>query len=150
MAATDADARDAWVLQVLGLDVQAPRQTAVKTMPIWQGARDAAGEQIGKLQGALRDSGLPLFQRIADAGLNGFTQKRLVGMQVALMEFDLSQGEARRKAAGNARVAAQAMREFLQSSPIPRLLDENPFGVPVSLRDGLTAALDQVERTLAA
>ena len=149
MTATDADARNAWVLRVLGLDVRAFSGPAVKTMPIWQNARDAAGEQIGKLQGVMRNSGLPLFQRVADTGLNGFTQKRLVGMQVALMEFDLSHGEARREAAGKVRVAAQAMRSFLQSSPVPRLLDENPFGVPVSLRDGLTAALDQVERNLA-
>ena len=145
----ETDAGDAWVLRVLGLDVRASSRSAVKTMPIWQDARDVAGEQSGTLQGVMRNSGMPL-QRIADTGLNGFTQTRLVGMQVALMEFDQAQGEARRKAAGKAQAATQAMRQFLQTSPIPRLLDENPFGIPVSLRDGLTAALDRVEQALAA
>ena len=160
------DAKRDWVLRVLGLDTggvdAAPvpqpdgaagrvLQAGGPTLAVWQEARDAANDQLVKLQAALRGTRHPMFLKIADGGLNGFTGKFLVGMQVALMNVDQArEGEARAKAAQKARVAIGNVRGFLQSHPVVPLLERNPFKVPVALRAVLIPALEQIERSLGA
>src|SRR5262249_20678054 len=109
--------------------------TAPSTLlPKWMEAREAAGRQLVALQGILRRSGDPDLLRIAEFGLNGVTKKLQVGLQAALMEFDQLPPGGREKAAASARAQIAAYRKFLQGDRIVALLDENPFGVALSLR----------------
>lgn len=119
-------------------------------LPLWTAAREATGEQIGKLQAQLKESGLPLFERIADKGLHGVTEGQLVAMQAALMGYDAAAGPAREAALVKLRAAVAAMRAFLGSNPVLPLLEQNPFGVEVSLRAELGGALDAIETAMAA
>ena len=120
-----------------------------KTMPLWQRARDAAVGQIGQLQSAMRDSGHPVLTRIADQGLNAITQRLQVGLQVALMEFDSAAPAARVRARLQARRAIGDFRTFLDGSGALDLLERNPLGVNVTIRNTLSSALDAVERVIA-
>jgi hypothetical protein len=131
-----------------GIETQTGQGT--KILPIWRDARDTTGDQFNKLQDAMKNSGLPLFARIADRGLNGITETRLVTLQVALMEVDAAQGEARAKAVEKTRTAITDMRGFLQTNPVLRLLDANPLKVPLTLQATLTGALDNIDKALTA
>ena len=121
-----------------------------KVLPLWADAREATGVQIGQLQGHLQDSGLPLFERIADKGLHGVTEGQLVAMQVALMTYDAAAPPAREAALTRLRAAVAAMRAFLASNPVLPLLETNPFGVEVTVRDTLSGALDAIDTAIAA
>ena len=123
--------------------------TGAKTLPIWTAAKDLAGEQISKLQSALRETRHPLFMRIADQGLNAVTKRLQVGLQVALMELDGAAADARPKAAAKVQTALADFRKFLQTDPAVPLLEKNPMGIAVTLRAGLSSALDSIEKTLA-
>lgn len=125
-----------------------PAGGAPRLLPIWQRARDATNDQLGKLEGALRGHGMPLFARIADKGLNGVTEGQLVALQAALMDCDAAAGEVRGRAVEKARGAVGGMRSFLASNPVLPLLDDNPLGIAVSIRATLSAALDEVETAL--
>jgi hypothetical protein len=120
-----------------------------KSLPTWIDAKEEAGAQIGKLQEAMRGLGHPLFARLADQGLNGITGRLQVGLQVALTELDGASGEARVKAQQKARGAVADLRSFLSTDPVLPLLEDNPLGVPVTLRAGLSHALDTIDAVIA-
>ena len=130
--------------------IEPPSGTAAKTMPIWRDARDETGDQFNKLSDAMRKHGMPLFRRIADRGLNGITETRLVAMQEALMELDSAAGEKRPAAVDKVKAAIADMRGFIQSNPVLPILERNPLKVPVTLRATLTGALDAIDKVLAA
>jgi hypothetical protein len=121
-----------------------------KTLEIWQQAKEAVGSQILNLQAALRQTKEPKFLRIADLGMNGITKRLQVGLHVALMEFDQASGAARAKARGKAEALVADFQKFLQSNPEVQLVDENPFGVAVTIRESLGKALDGIAKSLAA
>ena len=137
----------------LGYDPAAPGAEGAPArdaplLPIWQDARDAVGDQINSLEGLLRTSGLPLFEGIADKGLNGVTSGQLTAMQVALIELDKASGSARAAALKKTGKAVAEMRGFLTGNDVLPLLDENPMGVPVNIRSTLAGALDRIESGL--
>ncbi len=144
-----AAARIAELRMALNAQPQGNRKTQ-PLVPVWQGARDTVNDQLGRLQAAMRNHGMPLFARIADKGLNGVTERHLVPLQIALIEMDQAQGEARAAAAALARRRVDAMRAFLQSNPVLPLLEANPLKVPVTVRATLGAALDDISRALTA
>ncbi len=117
---------------------------------IWRDARDETGAQLGQLQDAMKNSGLSLFERIADRGLNSITETRLVSLQAGLMEVDAAQGEARDKALEKASAAISEMRDFLNTNPVLPLLEANPLKIPLTLRATLGKALDDIDRALSA
>jgi hypothetical protein len=117
---------------------------------IWRDARDETGAQFGQLQDAMKNSGLPLLERIADRGLNSITETRLVALQAGLMEVDAAQGEARDKAVRKAAAAVSEMRDFLNTNPVLPLLEANPLKIPLTLRATLGKALDDIDRALTA
>lgn len=119
------------------------------TLPIWRDARDSVNDQLGRLQDAMRNHGMPLFARIADKGLNGITETRLVRLQAGLMDLDAAADEARPQAAAKVRAAVGEMRAFLSSNPVLPLLEANPLKVPVTLRTTLGEALDRIEQAVA-
>ncbi|MFA3918722.1 hypothetical protein [Ruegeria hyattellae] len=121
------------------------------TLPIWRNAKDDTNDQLGQLQDAMKNSGVPLLERIADVGLNSATETRLVALQVGLLEVDAAaDADTRTKAEQTLRAAMQNMRSFVETSPILPLLDANPLKVPLKIRVTLTNALDEIDRALAA
>ncbi len=111
-------------------------------------ARDAASTQIGKLQDALRGVGHPALQELADKGFSGITGRLQVGLQVALMEVDSAAPADRPKAVTKAVQAVEAFKAMLATDPVIPLLEDNPFGVAVSLRQDIGAALDTIRQGL--
>ena len=123
---------------------------AAKPLQVWLDAKDDANEQIGKLQTAMRSLRHPLFDRVADQGLNGITGRLQVGLQVALTEVDHASGTARAAAQTKARAVVADFRNFLTTDPVLPVLEKNPLGVKVTLRAGLGQALDAIDKALAA
>jgi hypothetical protein len=117
---------------------------AGKPLDIWRDAKDQAGAEISQLQQALRGTGVKLFEQIADQGLNAITGRLQVGLQAALM--DVGNGGSKDKA----RAAVADFRSFLAADEVLPLLEQNPFGVKVTLRTELPRALDAIEKALAA
>lgn len=119
----------------------------------WASARDAireAGEavdgQIGQLQARLRGDPDGELRQIAEFGLPGLTANHRVPMQAALMSIDAAVSDPIRlkglvaKAAG----LAAAYANHLRSAQTIAAVDENPFGVAVSIRQTLGGALDDL------
>ena len=149
-----SDARSAWVQRALGIALpgistgRAPTQPGPPPLQVWLAAKEAAAAQIAALQAAMRDLGRPVFERIADQGLNGVTGWLQVGLQAALMDAERASGQAAAAARQKARTAVSEFRSFLAADPVVPLLEENPLGVKVSLRASLGRALDDIERSL--
>ena len=120
----------------------------LKTMDAWNDARDIVNGQISKLQAKLRQANDPDFAYIAEYGLNGITKRLQVGLQAALMEFDNASGDNREKARARARAAIKEFDSFLASDKVVAVLEENPFGSPVTLQSTLGRALNRIEKTL--
>jgi len=146
-------AQKAWISKVLGVslpdDTPQPaareKPAAGPLLPLWIDAKERAGDQIGKLQSALRSMRHPILDRVADQGLNGITGRLQVGLQVALTEFDRAQGDEREKARAKLGQKLQDFRSFLKTDKVLPALEQNPFGVAISLRGDLTAAMDAIE-----
>jgi len=116
----------------------------------WLDAKDAANAQIGKLQDALREMNHPVFQRLAEHGLSGIAGRLQVGLQVALMEVQRANDETREKAQEKARSVIADFRSFLATDAVLPILEENPLGVPITLRTDLKQTLDAIDNVLAA
>jgi hypothetical protein len=154
---TDVATREAWVRRVLGVDVTGGSAAASRiepVLPIWRDAKDWVDGQIERLRGAMRDTGVPAIARVADAGLNGITGRLQVGMIKELMEFDgaARAGDAQKTVGSAARLRGTIgeWRGFLGKDRVVGLLDANPWGVDVGLRQKLGEALDDIERALPA
>ena len=119
-----------------------------KTVELWQKAKEQVSGQITALQSALRATKDPDYEYIADRGLNAITGKLQVGLQVALMELDNAQGDAREKAKAKAAAVVADFEKFLQSDPLVDLFDANPFGVKVTIRDTLGKTMAYLAKTL--
>ncbi len=144
----DPAAQREWITRVLGFAFGAgsgERGSAPALLPLWVAAKDAADADIDKLQRALRQDGDEYLRDIAEFGLNGATERRSVGLMVALREVDATpSAETRAKAAD----AVDSFRDFLAGAPIIELIEDNPFGVAVPMRATLGGALDEISRAL--
>jgi hypothetical protein len=112
-------------------------------LEIWRDAKESVDVGITKLQASMRKHPLAALGRIADAGLNGITDKAGVGMMTAVTEADRGGNPAATKK------AIAAYRVFL-STDTAAALDENPFKIDIGLRKTLGAALDSIEQRLGA
>ncbi len=153
--------QNAWVDRVLGYRfVRSPTRRLVRKPPsafisirgreIWCATRAKAGAEISALCAHLSGTTDPELQRIATFGLNGATGKLSVSLLVALSEADAATVDQRPMALAKARDLIGEYRSFLQQNRLVRLLDENPFGVAVSIRATLGAALSEIDQALAA
>jgi hypothetical protein len=124
---------------------QAPETPPVDAMAIWRDAREAVDTGISQLQAALRGYDDPDLARIADMGLNGVTEGLQSGLMAALFDFQRATGENRTKAAQVLGQRAAECRKQIEGDPIIALCEDNPFGVAVSIRGPLGAALSELE-----
>ncbi len=123
---------------------------SIRGREIWRTARETVDAQIAALTTRLRSMPDPELQRIATFGLNGATGKLSVGLLTALTEVDAVPPDQQTAARDKARSIVGEFRGFLQTNPLIRLLDENPFKEPVTIRATLGAALAQLDQALAA
>ncbi|HET6609206.1 MAG TPA: hypothetical protein VFG62_21210 [Rhodopila sp.] len=146
-----ADAKKTdWVSRTLGVQFRNSQKSAgprQKLLPIWTDAKETVDTYISRLQDALREQEDEDLDSIAEFGLYGVTTGQSVGLMAALREAD-SSGSA--KAYEKVRDAVEDYRDYLEGAPIVDLVEDNPFGVKVPLRDTLVPALNELERIASA
>jgi hypothetical protein len=114
----------------------------------WQTARTKVQTQVTALQAALRRLNDPDLRFIADRGARKLSKQFQGGLEDALTEFDKSTAENRKQARDSAAALLQKFQAFLQQDPSLNLMDTNPFGVKVTIRGSLRAALKGVDKAL--
>lgn len=140
-----------WIKQVLGIDLASPKLGTGSTADlraVWRDAKeetDAALEALGR---ELRTYEDPDLDRIADFGLFGIGKGENVALNKALIEFSAARGDGRAAAAKNLRAAVAAYRTLINGKLVGDI-DNNPYGVQVSVRATLGHALDEIDRAAA-
>ncbi len=114
----------------------------------WQEAREAVDSQIARLQKVLKDSGDRDLLEISEFGLNGVMGNFKVRLMASLPELSSAQGDGLRAAAAKALPIATGLHQHLQTEPRIEACDDNPFGVAVSIRSTLGAALNRLTAAL--
>ena len=117
-------------------------------LPLWREAKELVGEQLNKMQAALRAHPSDIVRSVAEMGLHAITDGAQVRLQTALMNFDGADEEGKIRAAPAVRKAMADCRSFLQSHQALPLLEQNPLKVTFTVRESWGAALDQIEATL--
>jgi hypothetical protein len=145
----DEATQRAWIKRVLGVEI--PMLAAAKQvpplMPIWRDAKEEVDAEIGKLQNALRAEEDEDLQVIVDFGLFGIGKQENVRLMAALLDADKAgTPDALAKVAD----AVEQYQAFLAASPAVGLLERNPFGVPVPMRQTLGGALAEIAKHAAA
>jgi hypothetical protein len=125
--------------------VTKPKASPVDALAIWRGAKEGCDKGIAALQQALRGHDDADLARIAEMGLNGVTDSVQVGLMTALFTFQSAAGEARTKAAQVLVQRAAECRSAIDNNPVIALCENNPFGIAVSIRAPLGAALSELE-----
>jgi hypothetical protein len=133
------DAKADWVTRVLGISVGGAvagtkafdpavfRRDFGNAIESWRSASDAVDAQINELRQVLLATDDEELHWIADAGLNGITGRRKVGLLAALREVGSASGEAVIPAARKAAAAANEFRTFAQSDPRVKACDAYPY-----------------------
>ena len=125
---------------------KAQKAIPAKTLlPIWRDARTAVGMQIASLETILKGTDHPLFQRLGEFGLAGFTGRKLTSLEVAVREYDGAKAENRGTMETKLRKALSDMQTFASSDEVVAMLDDNPLGATVKIRETLSAALSAIE-----
>jgi hypothetical protein len=150
----DSAARREWVTRVLGYQFGAPAAprppplpSPVKAISVWQTAKDAVDDQLRALSDKLRTAGIPTLIAVSDEVETLLSQVR-VGLVAALLEYDGAPADPKRRDAALSAIAASS--DWLASDARVRAVDTNPFGVTVSARATLGAALRRLQRDVAA
>ncbi len=163
-----SEAQHAWVQRVLGVTVPGkanpgnagPGATAATASVrpqdwaaargAWQVACDAIDGQISTLQSALRADGDDTLKQIAEFGMNALTGNHRVQLMAAFAEIGGGDPALTAKLAPGTVRLIQAFRTFLESDEKIEVCDDNPFGVKVTIRNTLGAALGRMEALLQA
>jgi hypothetical protein len=132
------------MLEALGVDVSGKGHTTPQVLPIWQAAKETVDGKLVQLQRAMTQTKHPDMIRLAQSGINGFTGRNCVTLMAALHEADAS------GASGHAKLgsAVQSFKSFLDSSKSVALIDSNPFGVSIGLKETLGRALGDIEKQI--
>ncbi len=150
MGDTISPDNEQWVSRVLGIDPHTagpaitPEALAAARMA-WQDAMDTANQQITALQQALLATDDGDLHDIAEYGLSAVTGDFRVPMMSSLAGADPASKPSLAKLA---KTVAE-LSNHLATDDRVMVCDENSFGVAVSLRATLGAALTQVQRSLA-
>jgi hypothetical protein len=109
----------------------------------WQEASDAVDAQIGALQAKLAASGDERLEEIAEMGLNGVTGGHKVKLMAAMRDIDGGGAPDRLLA------EIDSFAAHIGSDLKVMACDENPLGVPVTIRATLGSALAAMRSALA-
>jgi hypothetical protein len=151
MSATLLDAKKAWAVRVLGVSFGAPPGGELD-WPALRAAFDHAvssvDKQIEALQTSLKNSGDDTLEEIAEFGMNGLTGNHRVPLMAKLLEIDQG-GSAAIGTLGPAAIKlAEDFKAYLETDERVEVCDDNPFGVEVSIRSTLGAALGKLAAEL--
>lgn len=113
-------------------------------MRLFTDAIGAVGVQLDGLRKALMASGDPELKQIAEFGLGALTAGHRTRLQASLMEARGTSGDKRAAALAKVATNASAFLDHLEDQRFDAV-DQNPFGVKVTVRKTLGGAL----RTLA-
>jgi hypothetical protein len=146
------DDRKAWVTRVLGItlgtDGDASQGGHGLDWPKLRAAFDDAvttvDEQITALQTALKNSGDDTLEEIAEFGMNGITGDHRVKLMAAMFDIDRGGSESVRAAGPELVKLAEEFKAYLDTDERVEVCDDNPFGVPVSIRATLGGALGRL------
>jgi len=151
-----SDSRNAWVKRVLGVNagqtfsLPPPGDTAafMAARNAWREASETVDGQIAALARALRASGDEELEEIGEFGMNALTAGYKVPLMAALMELGSGSPEVIAKTGPKALAVVRAFRKHIDSDPRIAVCDDNPLGLPVSIRATLGPALAQLEMAL--
>lgn len=151
MSATLMDAKNAWVARVLGVSFGVSSDGGLD----WPALREAfdhavsdVDKQIEALQTSMKNSGDETLEEIAEFGMNGLTGNHRVPLMAKLLEIDQG-GSAAIGTLGPAVIKlAEDFKAYLETDERVEVCDDNPFGVAVSIRSTLGAALGQLAAEL--
>jgi hypothetical protein len=144
-----------WVERVLGLATGGaaakvpPNADKRRLLEIWRDAKETVDQGIAALQKACLSQNVPpavadMLHEVAEKGLNGVTNRASVGMMAAMTEAETSPA-ARAKA-----MTAVANFEAFLATPVAGMIDDNPFGLKIGLRNTFGDALKTIRSRLAA
>lgn len=141
------DPKRNWVERVLGIDLSSGTgsrdwRPSKPLLPIFVQAKESVDEGIGKLQDKLREAEDEDLDQIVEFGLYGATTGQTVELMAALRDAERGGEKARKRLVD----AVHDYQDFLDGASIVDLIETNPFGVSVPLRQTLGAALDQLEQ----
>lgn len=114
----------------------------------WQEASETVDGQVRALQAALRSNSDADLAEIADRGLRGLTGNFRTPMMAAVMELDQAANEAFQAAAVRALQRIAQFEAHIVSDKRIEAVDDNPFGVTVTIKDTLGTALGDMRRVL--
>jgi len=137
---------DAWVLKVLGIELAA---APAAPLAIWQGAKDQVDLQLNALYGALRSVDIPALAEIADEIENALRPFR-VGLTTALTDYGRAPDPERERLRPHVLKIISEYRATLAADQRVAAADDNPFGIQVTARRTLGAALNELQHQLTA
>lgn len=124
-----------------------PEGAASDPLVIWQQAKDAVDAQLSALQDTLRKTGVRALVEIADQ-LDQVTLRFRTSLNIALINLNQAAPAQKAPARIKALKVVNQYQARLGSDEAIAGADENPFGIPVTMRDTLGEALDKIESQL--
>jgi hypothetical protein len=145
-----SEAQSAWVRRVLGVGAGASAEGFAAAwraaVAEWRDASDTVDGQISALQRALRAIDDDELDEIAEYGLNGVTGGFKVPLMAVLQELNPNAPDS--GVMSKARKVVAGFQKHLASDERVLGVDENPFGVKVSVRATLGPALGALDSAL--
>ncbi len=168
-----ADAKqNEWVNRVLGVTLADARASAGRPAPIplrqesrqpttkryasihctqiWSDAEDTVVAQVESLADTLDDTDDATLRQIAAKSVREISTRLRGDLISALREVDAVPPGANADAIAKARQVIGQYRQQIGSDRLIGLLDNNPYGVTLTVRTTLTATLEQIDRELGA
>lgn len=144
-----------WLKDVLGVDISGSTGPTAATpwkaaCQKWELANHTVDQQIAALQTELKKSDMPALREIAEFGMNGLTGDNKVKVMASLIELGEGSAAAMRKSGPKALGAIGAFRAYLDADERVEVCDDNPFGIPVTIRKSLTGALAELQAAIEA
>jgi hypothetical protein len=142
--------KDEWLRRVLGVEIPHAANGSIAqsasgdVVGIWWDAKDSVNEQLDALRNAILKTGHPLAARACENGLGGFSGGVLARFQAAVIDCRNAAPDAKGRARQNLEKYAASLAQYISSNPILALLEKNPLGVRVTIRQDITQALTSI------
>jgi len=141
-----------WLAKVLGVhlvstDTAFDPHALQAALAEFNDAVDETGSRISELQEAYIESGDPVLESAAKQLPALVTQIR---RGISVVVFDLIRGSRDQQGKGleKFKTVKRNLSDFVSTSPVFEVLDENPFQVDVSSRTDLSAALEKLDQDI--
>ena len=115
---------------------------------VWQTASDSIDLQISALQSKLKGSDDPELQEIGEFGLNAITGNRRVRVMAAMRDLDGLDSPPDKGTISKVSKTIEELESHIDNDDRIAAVDNNPFGVTVSVAKSISSALAQVKTAL--